>query len=121
MDDGDDVTDGREAPVAAVTAGRVEDPPAAEPAAEPTGEVISAAQLRGLWARFRESGHSEDWLRGVLLDLTGQESTKGIPPEKYDAVLAAIDAGPAADYEAAGGEQLPGMETPPAREPGEAS
>jgi hypothetical protein len=73
---------------------------------------ISEGQRKRLWAMFRESGHSEEWLRGVIHDLTGQDSTSGIPADRYDAVIAALEAGPAAEHEAAGGEQLPGM--PPA-------
>ena len=69
-------------------------------------EPISDGQRRRLWAIARERGRSEDYIRSVLMDETGQDSTTGIPRDRYDAVVTAIEAGPAADHEAAGGGTL---------------
>ena len=71
-----------------------------------TDDVISDAQRRRLWTIAWKHERSEAYVRSVLIDETGQESTAAIPRDRYDAVVAAIEAGPAADHEAAGGGTL---------------
>jgi hypothetical protein len=68
--------------------------------------LISEAQRRRLFAVANEAGTSIEYVRSVVLDLTGQESTKAIPVERYDAVVAAVREGPAAAHREAGGEAL---------------
>ena len=58
-----------------------------------TDDVISDGQRRRLWAIAREHGRPEAYIRSVLIDETGQESTAAIPRDRYDAVVAAIAEG----------------------------
>ena len=78
------------APVAAPT------PPAAAAAAPGATAALPAManqrQRRLLWATVRERGLPEDQLRGILRDITGQESTASIPTTLFGAVLATVQA-----------------------------
>lgn len=71
-----------------------------------TGEVINDRQRKRLFAISREKGVSDEWVKAIVLDLTGQDSRSKIPVSKYESVIAAIEAGPAAEHVAAGGEAL---------------
>lgn len=55
-------------------------------------KLASEAQRKRLFAVAREHGHDKESITGVLRDLTGQESTAGIPAELYDAVIEALSA-----------------------------
>lgn len=68
--------------------------------------LISEPQRRRLFAIAKEAGVSTEFVKAVLVDLTGQDSTKKIPREKYEAICAAVEAGPAAEHVAAGGGAL---------------
>lgn len=57
-------------------------------------KVISAAQVKRLWTMIRKSGASEERVREIVVEITGQESTKEIPKDLYDAVYATIQAEP---------------------------
>lgn len=80
---GDDVRQDEPRGAAAATA----DPPAAP-------KVITAAQLKRLWTLIRKSEVAEDRVKEILLEITGQESTKEITKDLYDAVYASIQAEP---------------------------
>lgn len=54
--------------------------------------AISEAQRRRLFAIATENGIDADGVKAVVLEVTGQDSTKGIRPELYDAVVAAVQA-----------------------------
>lgn len=68
--------------------------------------IISESQRKRLFAIAKEAFVAEEWVKSVVLDLTGQESRSKIPVSKYEAVIDAIQAGPAAEHVAAGGEAL---------------
>ena len=68
--------------------------------------IISESQRKRLFAIAKEAGATEEWVKSVVLDLTGQDSRSKIPVSKYEAVIDAIQAGPAAEHVAAGGEAL---------------
>lgn len=53
---------------------------------------ISEAQRRRLFAVATENGVDADGVKAVVLEVTGQDSTKGIRPDEYDAVVAAVRA-----------------------------
>ena len=54
--------------------------------------MANQRQRRLLWATVRERGLPEDQLRGILRDITGQESTASIPTTLFEAVLATVQA-----------------------------
>lgn len=58
------------------------------PAAGP--KVASEAQRKRLFAVAKEHGADKDRITEILRDLTGQESTAGIPADRYDAVIDAL-------------------------------
>ena len=100
-------------------------PPAALPApAEPidaADDYISESQRRRLFAIAKECQASTEWVKAIVLDITGQDSTKKIPRDKYESVIDAVQAGAAAEHVAAGGEALPGLEASDAGEAGSLS
>jgi hypothetical protein len=78
-------------------------PPA--PATPDAGEMLAEAmannaQRRLLWATVRGRGITEEQLRGILQDVTGQESTAHIPARLFDAVVTAVQGAPAPTQEA---------------------
>ena len=62
--------------------------PAVEPDAVP--RTLSEAQRRRLFAIAGECGVSDDGLKQAILEVTGQDSTRGIGREQYDAVVEAV-------------------------------
>jgi hypothetical protein len=67
--------------------------PPREAPAKPTADgVISEAQRRRLFAIAATAGRSNDEVKAIIVDLTGQDSSKGIPRDKYEAVVAAVEA-----------------------------
>lgn len=68
--------------------------------------LITEAQRRRLFAIAKESGVTTAYVKSVVMDLTGQDSTKKIPRDKYESVVETVQAGPAADHAAAGGDAL---------------
>jgi len=54
--------------------------------------MISEAQRRRLFAVASESGVDADGVKAVVLEVTGQDSTKGITADMYDQVVAAVQA-----------------------------
>lgn len=66
--------------------------PAAAPA--PSRGAISQAQLKRLWTMIRKRNLDEATVKEVVREVTGDESTKEIPKELYDAVYAALQAKP---------------------------
>jgi hypothetical protein len=67
-------------------------PATAPPPPDRDTGVISEAQRRRLFAIAAGSGKSNDQVKAVIVDLTGQDSSKGIPRDKYEAVVAAVEA-----------------------------
>ena len=68
---------------------RGEQPAAAAPAAK----SITEAQVKRLWTIARGKTMPEDEVKRLVLEVTGQDSTRAIPKgELYDAVIAAIEA-----------------------------
>jgi hypothetical protein len=53
--------------------------------------VISEPQRRRMMAVARESGVSTDDLKAIVVDIAGVSSSKEIPTDKYDAVIATIE------------------------------
>lgn len=51
---------------------------------------ISEAQRRRLFAIASENGVDADGVKQVVLEVTGQDSTKGITPDLYEAVVAGV-------------------------------
>ncbi|MFN0092880.1 MAG: hypothetical protein ACKVWR_21810 [Acidimicrobiales bacterium] len=67
--------------------------PVPEPAPEPDAAAyrISDAQRKRLFAIAREHSVDQEHVKRILVDVTGQDSTSGIPSrDSYDAVIAAI-------------------------------
>lgn len=64
------------------------------PSASPSPPVISAAQVKRLWTMIRKREVSEDRVKEIIQEITGQESSKEIPKALYDAVYATIQAEP---------------------------
>ena len=54
--------------------------------------VVSLAQVQRLWVIVRANRIEEEMVKAVVLAITGKESTKEIPRDKYDAVIAALSA-----------------------------
>lgn len=54
--------------------------------------MISEAQRRRLFAVASESGVDADGVKAVVLEVTGQDSTKGIAADMYDKVVQAVQA-----------------------------
>lgn len=111
--DGAAFTDPAEPPPAASTWGTPPPPPSGEAAkraevidAPDDDGLISEPQRRRLFAIAKESGVTTEFVKSVLMDLTGQDSSKKIPRDKYESICEAVQAGPAADHVAAGGEAL---------------
>ena len=63
-------------------------------APKPTGDggVITEAQRRRLFATAMSSGKTNEQVKATILRLTGQDSSKGITRDKYEAVVAAVEA-----------------------------
>lgn len=120
MDDGDHDTPRGDTPPVRATAG--EPQPVEVEAADVPREVsdellISEAQRRRLFALASEVGASREWVKSVVEDVTGQDSTTRITVGQYDEVCTHIQQGPAADHTQAGGGELPGMPPPTAADP----
>lgn len=68
-------------------------PPPATPSGDstleaPTGEVITAAQVKRLWTIARkELELSDATIKNVIVAVTGQDSSKAIPDHLYDRVI----------------------------------
>jgi hypothetical protein len=62
------------------------------PAAPSPHELISDAQRRRMFAIAGERGVGEEELRAIVLEVTGQESTKAIQTGQYDAVCRRLEA-----------------------------
>lgn len=58
---------------------------------QPTPALISQPQRKRLFAIAKEAGVDEARLRELLREVTGQESTAGIPVERYEALIEAIE------------------------------
>lgn len=66
-----------------------------EPSTPPSPPpVITQAQVKRLWTMIRKSGVSEERVKTIITEITGQESSKEIPKTLYDAVYATIQAEP---------------------------
>ena len=64
-----------------------------EPVVDPTrANVISDAQRRRLWAIVGAAGVPEDYVRHIVVEITGQDSTASITKDVYDAVVTCIQA-----------------------------
>ncbi len=63
---------------------------------EPTPVFATENQRRLMFAKVTAAGLDKEWLRPVLVELTGQDSTGAIPIGKVDAILEAIDKAAAA-------------------------
>lgn len=61
-----------------------------EPAIE-SSDVISEAQRTLLWTTATKTALEEDQLRAVVIEITGQQSTKLIPRSRFDQVLNAVE------------------------------
>lgn len=61
-------------------------------APEPAVKLVSEPQRKRLFAIAKEAGVDEPRLRELLREVTGQESTAGIPVDRYDALIEAIQA-----------------------------
>ena len=57
-----------------------------------TPKVVNARQVTLLWTTIRSRGVPEDDVRRIVVEVTGQESTKQIPAGLFDAVLSAVQA-----------------------------
>jgi Recombination directionality factor-like len=55
-----------------------------------SGVSISGAQVKLLWTTIRELGVPDEMVRSIFNHYTGQTSSKGIPIDKFDAVLEAV-------------------------------
>lgn len=62
------------------------------PPVEPSAKVLNDRQLKLLWTTIRTRGVPEDEVRRLVVEVTGQESTKAIPAGLFDAVLTAVQA-----------------------------
>jgi hypothetical protein len=87
----DEDDDGHRAASVARPAAATRQPEAREP-----GGVISESQRRRLFAIAGASGLSNDQVKAIIVDLTGQDSSKGITRDKYEAVVATVEANAAA-------------------------
>jgi hypothetical protein len=67
-------------------------PSAPRPSGPADTGVISEAQRRRLFAIAASAGKSNDQVKALIVNLTGQDSSKGITREKYEAVVAAVEA-----------------------------
>lgn len=56
------------------------------------GPVVNARQVTLLWTTIRQRGVSEDDVRRIVIDVTGQDSTKAIPARLFETVLAKVQA-----------------------------
>lgn len=65
------------------------EPVGSKPAAGP--KLASEPQRRRLFALAKQNDVDETRLREILAEVTGQESTAGIPADQYDAVVAAVE------------------------------
>lgn len=81
-------------------------------APSPPVATISEAQRRRLFAVAKRHGVAADRVKGIVRDVTGQESTRGIAPLDYEAVVAAVEA--AGSGTTAGGRVEPLAAAPPA-------
>lgn len=63
-------------------------PPAAD--AAPIEDVITDKQIQRLWTIWRKNELADDVLRNIVIQITGQDSTRQIPKSKYEQVIAAI-------------------------------
>lgn len=54
-------------------------------------KLASEPQRKRLFAIAKEHGVDNDKLREIILEVTGQDSTAGIPADRYDAVIAAVE------------------------------
>jgi hypothetical protein len=62
-------------------------------APKPTGDgFITDAQRRRLFAIANNAGKTTEQVKAILMDLTGQDSSNGITRDKYEAVVAAVEA-----------------------------
>ena len=60
----------------------------------PSTRIVTQAQVKRLWTMIRKSGVSEDRVKAIITEITGQESSKEIPKDLYEAVYATIQAEP---------------------------
>ena len=60
--------------------------------ASPAADLASEPQRRLIFARAKEAGIDQAALKQIVLDITGQDSSKLIPAGAVDAVLLAVDA-----------------------------
>jgi hypothetical protein len=67
-------------------------PSAPRPSGRSDTGVISEAQRRRLFAIAASAGKSNDQVKALIVNLTGQDSSKGISRDKYEAVVAAVEA-----------------------------
>ncbi len=56
------------------------------------GKLISDAQRKRLFAIARENAVDNDLLKQIVKDITGADSTDGIPMAKYDELVATVQA-----------------------------
>lgn len=56
------------------------------------GGAITEAQRRRLFAIAGASGKTNDEVKAIIVNLTGQDSSRGITRDKYEAVVAAVEA-----------------------------
>ena len=67
-------------------------PVAAHSPSEPAADFATEPQRRLIFARAKEAGVDQAALKQIVLDITGQDSSKLIPAGAVDAVLLAVDA-----------------------------
>jgi hypothetical protein len=67
------------------------DEESAEPVDEPEPQVITQRQRARLFAIAGERGVSRERLRGLVREITGQESTAGMTVGQYEELIAAIE------------------------------
>jgi hypothetical protein len=77
--------------VSADAAGGGSGPGAAPPAEAFDERIITRGQLDRLWAKVGDRGVSEETLRRILIDVTGEASTKKLQRGHYDEVIDRID------------------------------
>lgn len=56
----------------------------------PAPGTVSEPQRRRLFAIASEAGVDKDRLKQILVEITGQDSTAGIPPDRYEALIEAV-------------------------------
>ena len=69
---------------------------ATDESASPADDLASEPQRRLIFARAKEAGVDQAALKQIVLDITGQDSSKLIPAGAVDAVLLAVEAAAAA-------------------------